>query len=159
MDADILFETAERHPEIQFVVIENNGDDLPASASTAVKALNILYLQGKSPSGRLAYLSQARLLLAPLHGSHDRVGDMQDLCHLYLLAGKPILATDAVRSAGFGDLPNALIAPAEGFAEMLPAAFEIRPNLAIADECRLRRSPNQLARDLINIANSRLFAR
>ena len=184
LDADILCEMAKRYPEVQFVVIENNGGDSPASASTAVKALNILHLQdkspsgrlaylsqarlllaplhGKSPSGRLAYLSQARLLLAPLHGSHDRLGDMQDLCQqtqaaLYLLAGKPILATDAVRSAGFGDLPNALIAPVEGFAEMLPAAFEIRPNLAIADEYRLRRSPNQLARDLVNIANSRLF--
>ena len=158
-DARILRDMAERHPEVQFVVIDNNGDDSPASASTPVRVRNILHLQDQSPSGRLACLSQARLLLAPLHGSHDRLGDVQDLCHLYLLAGKPILATDAVRSAGFGDLPNALIAPPEGFAEMLPAAFEIRPNLAIADEYRLRRSPNQLARDLVNIANSRLFAR
>ena len=157
-DAQILRDTAERYPEVQFVVIDNNGDDSASPADNSVTAMNVLYLHGESPSERLACLSQARLLLAPLRGSDSRLGDMQDLCHLYLLAGKPILATDAILSAGFRDLPNALIAPPEGFAEMLPAAFEINLNLAIADEYRLRRSANQLAQDLVNIANSRLFA-
>ena len=159
LDADVLLGTAERYPKVQFVVIEANGDDSPRSGKHAVRAMNILYLQGKSPLELLAYLSQASVLLAPLRGSSGRLKDVQDLCHLYLLAGKPILATDAVGFAGFRDLPNALIAPGEGFAEKLPAALRIRPNLAIADEYRLTKSANELARDLVNIANSRLFAR
>ncbi len=158
LDADILLDTAERYPEVQFVVIEHNGDDSSVPARSPVKAMNILYLQGKSPAGRLAYLSQARLLLAPLHGNHDRLGDMQDLCHLYLLAGKPILATDALRSGGLEDMPNACIVRPGSFVETLPAALKIQPNLAIADEYRLSRSPDQIARNLISIANSRLFA-
>ena len=158
LDADILLDTAERYREVQFVVIENNGDEPPASPSNAVKAMNILYLQGKSPSGRLAYLSQASLLLAPLRAGHGRLGEMQDLCHLYLLAGKPILATDAVRSGGFEDMPNACIVRPGAFAETLPAVLKIQPNLAIADEYRLSRSADQIARNLINIANSRLLS-
>lgn len=157
LDADILLDTAERYPEVQFVVIENNGDEPPASPSNAVKAMNILYLQGQSPSGWLAYLSQASLLLAPVRAGHGRLGEMQELCHLYLLAGKPILATDAVRSGGFEDMPNACIVRPGAFAETLPAALKIQPNLAIADEYRLSRSADQIARNLINTANSRLL--
>ena len=158
LDADVLLGTAERYPKVQFVVIQANGDDSLRSGKHAVRAMNILHLRGKSPLELLAYLSQASVLLAPLRGSDDRLKDVQDLCHLYLLAGKPILATDAVGAAGFRDLPNALIAPGEGFAEKLPAALRIRPNLAIADEYRLTKSANELARDLVNIANIRLFA-
>ena len=157
LNADILRDAAERHPEIQFVVMENAGVK-SAAASNPVQAMNILYLQGKSRSKLLAYLSQATLLLAPLQDGQDRIGEMQDLCHLYLLAGKPILATDALRAGGLHDMPNALVVRPGSFAETLPAALEIHPNLAIADEYRLSRSATQIARNLISIANSRLFA-
>ena len=157
LNADILLDAAERHPEIQFVVMENAGVK-SAAASNPVQAMNILYLQGKSRSKLLAYLSQATLLLAPLQDGQDRIGEMQDLCHLYLLAGKPILATDALRAGGLHDIPNAFVVRPGSFAETLPAALEIHPNRTIADEYRLSRSATQIARNLISIANSRLFA-
>ena len=73
---------------------------------------------------------------------------MQDVLLRYLAAGKPVLTTDAVRAAGFEDMPNAVIASADQFPAAVTRALQIVPDWQIADDYRHARGPDAVARML-----------
>ena len=82
---------------------------------------------------------------------------MQDVLLRYLAAGKPVLTTDAVRAAGFEDMPNAVIASADQFPAAVTRALQIVPDWQIADDYRHARGPDAVARRLIRTANARFL--
>jgi len=115
------------------------------------------------PAGQIYYLGvrpwdewyglllQAALLLAPFREVDGIEQHIYPTMTAYLAAAKPILATSAIRLAGFDDAPGTLIA------DDAAKAMSLHPDPAVADLYLRAHSPTAIAREIAGIANCRLF--
>ncbi len=87
---------------------------------------NVIFLGYKRPAEWVSYLSQANVLLAPFT---ERAGGaaISETIRLYLHAGKPVLATEAVAKSGFRLAPNLT------FGDELESALRVAVDFKLTD--------------------------
>ena len=156
LDVDVILSTSERHPDFDFMLVGTDGEALGGNRRLG-EPDNLFVLPGKKFEKWHIYMSGAAFLWAPFRAASAPVDAMRDVLLRYLAAGKPVLTTDAVRAAGFEDMPNAVIASADQFPAAVTRALQIAPDWQIADDYRHARGPDAVARRLIRAANARFF--
>ena len=156
LDVDLLVSTAERHPELDFILVGSDSEALDGDARLQ-RQDNLIVLAGRPADTWHIYLSRAAFLWAPLRDEPTLVGAMQEVLLIYLAAGKPVLATDAVRAAGLEDLPNAVITHRHQCPEGVARVLNIASDWTIADEYRRRLGPDVVACTLLRTANAQIY--
>ena len=156
LDVDVIVSTSERHPDFDFMLLGADREVLGGDRRLREQD-NLFVLPGKKFEKWHIYLSRAAFLWAPFRAVSTPVDAMQDVLLRYLAAGKPVLTTDAIRAAGFEDMPNAVIASADQFPAAVTQVLDITPDWEIADDYRHARGPDAVAQRLIATANARLF--
>ena len=156
VDVDVVLSTSSRHPDFDFMLVGADREVLGGDRRLHGQG-NLFVLRGKRFEKWHIYLSGASVLWAPFQAGSAQVDAMQDVLLRYLAAGKPVLTTDAVRAAGFEDMPNAVIASADHVSAALTQLFAMTPDWRIADDYRHTRGPDAIAQRLIRAANARLF--
>ncbi len=155
LDVDVILSTSERHPDFDFMLV-GAGSEVGVDRRLGEQG-NLFVLSDKKFEKWHIYLSGAAVLWAPFRAASAPVDAMQDVLLSYLAAGKPVLTTDAVRAAGFEDMPNAVIASADQFPAAVTRVLQITPDWQIADDYRHARAPAAAAQTLIRTANARFL--
>ena len=156
LDVDLLVSTAERHPELDFILVGSDSEALDGDTRLQPQD-NLIVLAGRPADTWHIYLSRAAFLWAPLRDEPTLVGAMQEVLLIYLAAGKRVLATDAVRAAGLEDLPNAVIAHRHQCPEGVARVLNIVPDWRIADDYRRTLGPDVVACKLLRTANAQTY--
>ncbi len=156
LDVDVIVSTCRRHPDFDFVLLGADREVLGRDRRLEGQD-NLFVLPGKKFEKWHIYLSRAAFLWAPFRAASAPVDVMQDVLLRYLAAGQPVLMTDAVRAAGFEDMPNAVIASADQFPAAVSQVLDMTPDWEIADDYRHALGPDAVAQRLIATANARLF--
>ena len=156
LDVGLVLSAAEQHPDLDFILVGSDSEALGGDARLG-RPDNLLIFAGTPTAKWNTYLSRAAFLCAPFRQEPALADAMQDVLLLYLAACKPVLTTDAVRTAGFADMPNAVIVPPDQFAAGVRRILDVSPNWRIADDYRSIRGPDAIAGRLIRTANAQLF--
>ncbi len=155
LDFDAIRRAAAHNRGRTFLFIDTGGGGLDPR-HYCPGARNVHWAGAKAIREWHQYLSRAALLIAPFRNTTALEGVMQETLSVYLAAGKPVLATDAIAAAGFEDMPNLLVCAPADFGIVLEQALDIRPDWAAADAYLRTRSLAAAVRTITGAANSRL---
>lgn len=156
LDFEAIRAAVSLHPDKLFVFVDT-GDGSVDPRNFCPGAKNLHWAGAKRPGEVHLYLSRAALLIAPFRDAASLERVMKETLSVYLGAGRPILATEAIVNAGFEDAPGLLMCGPADFAASIEDALAISPDHAAADEYLRVRSPEGAARAVTAAANSRLY--
>jgi glycosyltransferase involved in cell wall biosynthesis len=157
IDWELLHRLVARYPDWTFLFVANSQADAMDPRSRLSPVESVHYLGWKKVQEWPIYLSRAALLLMPFRDCQRAAAHVWDVMMTYLSAGKPILATEVLTRAGFQDAPNTFVASADAFPGAAREALNASVDLTLADCYLETKSPQFLARQLIGIANTRLY--
>lgn len=156
IDWELLERLIRLHPDWTFLFIASSETYAADPRSRLTPHASVHYLGSKKVDEWAAYLSRAALLLLPFRDSEYAASYVWDVMVAYLLAGRPVVATEVLKRAAFQDAPNTFLVSQENMTTVARQALDAPLDLTLTDRYLDTKSPQFLARYLVGIANSRL---